>query len=204
MLGQIKLPWLPEIVPPQFSLSSVSASDRAILFDGELSDDPDERNIGRVVWRSSLEPAAGKDGAAIAVLHLDASVPQRRFVMSLSMRPEAGDSAMSHLLELRFLRPDRQPDDTIANVSGILTRVDGPGGGRAMLPGSVIKVAPGVFLFGLAGGQGIRERSLQQLKTMRWLDIPVSYSSGAKGVIAIEKSGKAEQVVNDVVTKWEG
>ena len=203
MVGQIKLPWLTDVVGPQFKLSSVPTSDRAILFDGELSDDPDERNIGKVIWRSSLEPG-GPDGVSVAVLHLDATVPQRRFVMSLSMRPEAGDSAMSHLLELRFLRPDRQPDDTIANISGILTRVTELGGGRAMLAGSVIKVAPGVFLFGLAGGQGIRERSLRQLKDMRWLDIPVSYSNGAKGVIAIEKAGKAEQVVNDVLAKWEG
>ena len=32
----------------------------------------------------------------------------------------------------------------------------------------------------------------------------MSYSNGAKGVIAIEKAGKAEQVVNDVLAKWEG
>jgi hypothetical protein len=199
MTGQLSSPWLTAMIGTELSPKSLVTSDRAVLFDGELSEDPEEQNIGRAVWRASLEPI-GREGASASVLHVDASVPQRRLVMSMSMRPEIG-GAMSHLFELRFLRPDRQPDDSIANISGLLTRTTD---GRSMLAGSVIKVSPGVFLFGLAGGQGTRERSLRQLKEMRWFDIPLNYSNGAKGILAIEKTGKAEQVVNDVISKWEG
>ena len=202
MTGHIQLPWLARIVGHQPLMSGSAASDRAILFDGELSEQPDEKNIGRAVWRSTLE-AAGPDGAQIAVLYLDASVPQRNLLLNLSMRPEAGGSAMSHLLEFRFLRPDRQPDDSISAIGGIMTRTEASGG-RLLLSGKVVKVAPGVFLFGLAGLQGVREMSMQQLKRMRWLDSPLNYTSGAKGILAIEKLGKGEQVVNDVLSKWEG
>jgi hypothetical protein len=201
IVGQIELPWL-AAVGDRLSAGGPSVSDRAILFDGGLSDQKENQILGTAVWRTTFEPL-GQGGGQVAVLLLEAEIPERKLALRLSMRPDPGGGAISHLMELRFLLPDRKPDDAIVRIAGVMTRTSEITS-RAMLSGSVVAVAPGVFLFGLAGDAAARALSMQQLKTMRWLDVPLTYRNGASGVLTIERGKTGGPVVSEVLSKWEG
>ncbi|MGH6770360.1 MAG: hypothetical protein ACRECO_15205 [Xanthobacteraceae bacterium] len=199
--GQIKLPWLARVVGDGATSGMAITSNRAILFDGDVTDVEKDQTVGVATWRTTVEP--GRDtGALVSVLHLDAQIPQRKLLLKFSMQPEVPGGAMSHLIHLRFVGPDGRPDEQIADIGGILTRTSSTQG-RNSLAGSLIKVAPGVFLFGLDGHPGARELSLRQLKEMNWLDIPLTYSNGTRGVLAIEKDGTGGQTISGVLSKWD-
>jgi hypothetical protein len=198
--GQIKLPWLAQVVGDH-ALGIAAGSNRAILFDGDVTDAQESQMVGVATWRTTMEPARDT-GAPVSVLHLDAQVPQRKLLLKFSMQPEVPGGAMSHLIHLRFIGPDGRPDEHIAEVGGLLTRTS-RNVGRNSLAGSMVKVAPGVFLFGLDGHPGARESSLRQLMEMNWLDIPLTYSNGTRGILAIEKDGIGGQTISGVLSKWD-
>jgi hypothetical protein len=200
MTGQIKLPWLARVVGGDATSGMAAASNRAILFDGDVTEATENQSVGVATWRTTVEP--GRDtGAPVSVLHLDAQVPERKLFLKFSMQPEVPGGAMSHLIHLRFVGPDGRPDEHIAEVGGILTRTSTTVG-RNSLAGSMVKVAPGVFLFGLDGHPGARELSLRQLVEMTWLDIPLTYSNGTRAVLAIEKDDKGAQTISSVLANW--
>jgi hypothetical protein len=200
--GEFELPWVSELVGDGtlMQLARDPNAQQAIVVDADVVDQADARAVGKAVWRVRSEPAEGQ-GAATSVLQLDLEIPQRRLAMTMSMRPEAAGSAMSHLVEIRFLREDRTPDADIANIGNLYMNSAEQTRGTA-LSGRVMRVAPGVFLFGLGGLDVERERNLSNLKDLPWIDIPLTYRNGARGLLAVEKGAAGERAINDVLAAW--
>jgi hypothetical protein len=199
--GTGQMPWLTRLVGQRAPPPVEAPSGRAILFDGELTNLNEKHAVGQAVWRSTLAPARD-GGVAGPILHLDARVPERKLALQLSMQQEVPGGAMSHLIHLRFVLPNGQPDDSIEDVLNILTRTDAATG-RTSLPGSMITVAPGIFLFGLDGQANARQMGMRQLKGMRWMDLPLRYRNGARGILTIEVGAEGQKVINAAVAKWE-
>jgi hypothetical protein len=199
--GQLRLPWLTHIVGYRASPSLTTASARALLFDGESIHPNEKYALGKAVWRSTLGAARDGQGPA-AILYLDAEIPERKLALRLTMQPEVPGGAISHLIHLRFVLPDGQPDTAIDSLVSILTRTD-DATGRTNLPGSIVTVAPGVFLFGLDGQPNARQAGMRQLRQMRWMDVPLRYRNGARGVLAIEIDAEGKKIINGVIAMWE-
>ena len=176
------------------------AGSQAVIFDSNPPNPDGSKGVGSAVWRVRSEPATPQR-AASTVLQFDLKIPDRQLSLAMSMRPEAAGSAMSHLIEMRFLRADGQPDPDIDNIASIvMTTVEQKR--PRVLVGRVVKVAPGVFLFGLSGQASDRELNLRYLAEETWFDIPLTYRNGASGVLAIEKGADGEQAVNEAVGEW--
>jgi hypothetical protein len=200
--GDLDLPWLTELVGDGtlLQLGREPDAQQAIVIDGDVSNPDAIRAAGKAVWRLRTESAEAPGAATTTVLQLDLEIPQRRLAMTMSMRREAAGSAMSHLIELRFLREDRAPDGDIANIGGLfMTTAEWTR--RAPLSGRVVRVAPGVFLFGLAGLETDREQNLRSLQELAWMVIPLAYRNGARGFLAVEKGAAGERVINEVLAK---
>ena len=174
---------------------------QAMVIDSDPSDQDDSRALGKAVWRVRSEQTDAQV-AATSVLQLDIEIPARHLIMSMSMRPEAAGGAMSHLVEIRFLREDRTPDADIANIGSLYMATAEQTRGTA-LTGRVMRVAPGVFLFGLGGLDSERERNMSNLKDQPWIDIPLTYRNGARGLLAVEKGDAGNRVINEVLAAWE-
>jgi hypothetical protein len=160
--------------------------------------------------RSATNPnAAGLDGTANwrilsegtgsipeAVLLVDVQIPERGLSLAMSMRRESSeDAAMSHLVELRFLRPDQSPFAEIARV-GSFVMTTAERSRRAVVLGHSTTVAPGVFLFGLSAAEGEREANLRFLRELTWMEIPLVYQNGSQALLAIEKGAAGERAIN--------
>ncbi len=150
--------------------------------------------------RTRSEPASGQ-GEQGTVLQFDLKIPDRHIIMAMSMRREAPGSAMSHTVELRFLREDQEPDGDIDNIAPIvMTTAEQKE--PSVLVGQVVKVTPGLFLFGLSGQAKDREQNERFLKELTWFDIPLVYRNGFTGVLAVEKGAPGDRAVRDAFAQW--
>jgi hypothetical protein len=201
--GQFVLPWLNDLMGDGTVLHLARNADaqQAMVIDSSIITPDESRGIGKGVWRTHTE-AAGRDGAEpITVLDIDVEVPERHLAMTMSVRHQPPGSAMSHLFEIRFLRPDLQPDVDIANLMSLyMTAADGSR--RAPLFGRVERVAPGLFFYGLAGPENERVQNLRNFKELPWLAVPLTYRNGVAGIVLIEKGAFGEKLVNDVLAEW--
>ena len=71
-----------------------------------------------------------------------------------------------------------------------------------LLTGRVMRVAPGVFLFGLVGSDSDREQNLRYLKELAWFDIPLIYRNGFGWRPAVEKGAAGERAINEALATW--
>ena len=185
-----------------FSLGSgqaVPPSQRAILYEGGQGGGTGRPVEGKAVWRTRTETNGGKPDTIVT---LDAEIPDQHIAltMTLSHIGDAGAS-MSHLLEMRFAKPEELPFGGISRISNIAMKGAETGSGESLV-GTSINIAPGHFMFGLLGVEDVVRQNVQRLRTQNWLDITLLFASGAAYTLTIEKGASGERAVNEALAKW--
>jgi hypothetical protein len=156
---------------------------------------------GSARWRTRIEDAAS--GSRATVITLDLLIPERGLAMMMAIRRDAGeDVAMTHLLEFKFSDRRGAPIDGIAGLGNILMKeVDGSRG--SALAGLSIKVAPGVFLFGLSAERDDARHNAEALRALSRLDILVKFVDGSAATISLDKGASGERVFEAALADWE-
>ena len=185
-----------------FSLGSgqaVPPSQRAILYEGGQGGGTGRPVEGKAVWRTRTETNGGKPDTIVT---LDAEIPDQHIAltMTLSHIGDAGAS-MSHLLEMRFAKPEELPFGGISRISNIAMKGAETGSGESLV-GTSINIAPGHFMFGLLGVEDVVRQNVQRLRTQNWLDITLIFANGAAYTLTIEKGASGERAVNEALAKW--
>jgi hypothetical protein len=181
--------------------SAVPAAQRVVLYDEDLSDPNGRRYVGTVIWRTETfrDNNAKRDDIAIRG---DIEIPDRKLKMTLSFRRNTDVSLpASHTAELTFSYPPDFAGGGIANVPGILMKVNEQARGTP-LAGLAVKVTDGFFLIGLSNVDADRNRNLQLLKERTWLDVPIVYNNQRRGIIAIEKGDPGGRAYAQAFTAW--
>jgi hypothetical protein len=156
---------------------------------------------GTALWRTRTEHAA--DGSHPTVITLDLLIPERGLAMMMTIRRDASeDAAMTHLLEFKFSDARGIPLDGIAGVGNIVMKqVDGSGG--SSLAGLSIRVAPGVFLFGLSADKDDARHNAEALRALSRLDVPVTFADGSAAIISLDKGETGERAFRAALADWE-
>jgi hypothetical protein len=176
-----------------------STAQRAALYEEDPADPVGKRYIGNAMWRTRLEATGPTEETVIA---LEVAVPEREFLLTISMRRNAGQgSVISHLVEFRFMRTKKGPLDEILQVLGILMKREERSGGTE-LAGRVVNVTSGVFLLGLSGADDDKQRNLRLLRERDWLDIPILYRDGSRHILAVEKGAEGARTIDDALSAW--
>jgi hypothetical protein len=165
--------------------------ERASLYERSATNAAAAPLQGTAKWQIVSE---GSGANQQPVLHVDAKIPERDLSLAMSIRRESSE-AMSHLVELRFLRPDQSPCTQITRVSGLAMGTIERSRSEAVM-GQTTTVTPGVFLFGLAPGKTEREENLRVMREFPWIEIPISYQNGTQATLAIEKGAAGERAMN--------
>jgi hypothetical protein len=155
---------------------------------------------GRARWRTRIEDAAS--GSHSTVITLDLLIPERGLAMAMAIRRDGEGIAMTHLLELKFADRAGAPLDGISGIGNIvMKRADGSRG--SALAGLSIKVAPGVFLFGLSTDKDDVRHNAEALRTLPRLDIAVTFADGSATTISLNKGESGERVFDAALADWE-
>jgi hypothetical protein len=163
---------------------------------------PSKELSGSAHWRTRIE-GGSKSGSRATVVTLDLLIPERGLAMAMAIRRDASDdSAMTHLLEFKFSDRKGAPFNGIAGVGNIVMKqADGSRG--SALAGLSIKVAPGVFLFGLSADKDDARHNAEALRALSRLDIPVTFGDGATATIVLNKGYSGERAFGAALADWE-
>jgi hypothetical protein len=136
------------------------------------------------------------------VVTLDVEIPQPHMVLTMTLSREGNAGAgMSHLLELRFAKPEELPFGGITRISNIVMKGAETEAGESLV-GTSINIAPGQFMFGLLGVEDVVKQNVQRLRTQSWLDLIVVFANGATYTLSIEKGAAGERALNEALAKW--
>jgi hypothetical protein len=181
--------------------TAVSQAQRAILSEGGRAGRTGTPVEGKAVWRTRTEPngAAGKTDTVVTV---DAEIPQQHIALNLTLsRVTDAGAGMSHLLELRFAKPEELPFGGITRITNIAMKGTETDGGESLV-GTSINIAPGQFMFGLLGVEDVVRANVQRLRAQSWLDLTLVFGSGATYTLSIEKGAGGQRAFNDAFAKW--
>jgi hypothetical protein len=166
---------------------------------------PSRELNGSARWRTRIEDAASgsQSGSHATVITLDLLIPERGLAMAMAIRRDASDdAAMTHLIEFKFSNRKGAPFDGIAGVGNIVMKqADGNRG--SALAGLSIKVAPGVFLFGLSADKDDARHNAEALRALSRLDIPVNFADGSAATISLNKGESGERAFGTALAGWE-
>ena len=191
VIGAIDLTWL-----ARWPGQAAAPSERAILYQGGQSDRNGKPVEGKAIWRTRTEPN-GSAGKPDTVVTLDAEIPEQHIAltMTLSRVGDAG-SGMSHLLELRFARPEELPFGGISRISSIGMRGAETDASESLF-GTSINIAPGQFMFGLLGVEEVVRQNVQRLRTQNWLDFSIIFVNGPAATLTVEKGVSGQRAIKD-------
>ena len=205
--GSYTLPKSTERIGSALPASPVSNEDalsaqKAVLYEEDQANAAGKRFSGTAVWRTErISPGAGQE-PEIAI-RADIEIPEQKIGVGLSFRSN-DDAALSasHTVEIRVMLPLNFAHGGISNIPGLLMKQaeSTPG---VPLAGLAVKVATNLFLINLSSAEADMQRNVQSLKERSWLDIPVVYTDGRRGLIAIEKGPAGARVFSEAFAAWE-
>ena len=206
--GQIEQPFLGQLlsrIAPAVWLAAGEGTtepvEEATYYEATSGTVPLKGLNGSARWRTRIEGAAS--GSHSTVITLDLLIPERGLAMMMAIRRDAGENAaMTHLLEFKFSDRRGAPIDSIAGLGNILMKeVDGSRG--SALAGLSIKVAAGVFLFGLSAERDDVRHNAEALRALSRLDILVKFADGSAAIISLNKGASGERVFEAALADWE-
>jgi hypothetical protein len=181
---------------------TLPVAQRAVLYI-ETPDNPQQpRTVGgRVAWRLDSE-TAGPGRPVETVVRANVELPEIGLALVFTIRrnTEAALPA-SHIIGLRF---SRTSDDGNGAVKEAGVPQFKPDEGERGAPLSAITSALGdnLFVSALSNVPIEVERNVELMTRRNWIDIPVRFASGKRGIIAFEKGFSGDQTITDAFNRW--
>jgi hypothetical protein len=182
--------------------SEIAVAQRAILYT-EVPESPQQPQAvnGRVFWRLDSE-SAGQGRPVETIVRATVEVPDAGLSLDFTIRRNA-DSAFpaSHIIGMRFTRTGAQASDAVREVGVPQFKTEESERGA---PISAISSALGenLFVAALSNVPVEIERNLDLMQTRAWIDIPVRFASGRRGIITFEKGVSGNRTLADAFSRW--
>ncbi|GGB32961.1 hypothetical protein GCM10011316_01310 [Roseibium aquae] len=177
------------------------SAQRSILYEeGAEASGAGTASQGAVVWR--LEDETALDGQKQVVLVADVEIPERNVRVNLRIKPNDDNSLpASHLVEIKYELPKEFASGTVVNVPGLVMKPTEEARGDALL-GASVKVSEGYFWIALSSLSSEQERNLGLLRERGWIDIPMLYTNGKRGILTLEKGATGSDAVERAIAAW--
>ena len=190
-------------VTPESDTGTVTAgTQRSILYEeGDEANGAGTASQGEVTW--ALNEETDLEGKKHNVLSADIQIPERNVSVSLKIKPNDDPSLpASHLVEIKFDLPDDFAAGEIVSVPGLVMKPTEEARGDGLI-GASVKVSPGYFWIALSSLSSERERNMGLLRERGWIDIPMLFENGKRGILTLEKGGAGTAAVDEAVTSWQ-
>lgn len=191
----------PTTAPPA-QQSEIAVAQRAILYT-EVPENPQQPRAvnGRVFWRLDSE-SAGQGRPVETIVRATIEIPEVGLGLDFTLRRNT-DTAFpaSHIIGLRFTQTGEAAADPVREVGVPQLKTDENERGA---PLSAINSALGdnLFVAALSNVPVEVERNLELMQTRSWIDVPVRFASGRRGIITFEKGLSGAQTLADAFGRW--
>lgn len=184
--------------------NDITVAQRAILYI-EVPDAPQQpRTVqGRVLWRLDSD-SAGPGRPVETIVRATIEIADAGLSLDFTIRRNT-DTAFpaSHIIGMRFTTTGEAASDAIREVGVPQFKLEE---GERGAPLSAIASALGenLFVAALSNVPVEAERNLDLLRNRNWLDVPVRFASGRRGIITFEKGSAGSQTIGDALNRWQG
>lgn len=194
-----RLPTQTQQPPANQQTQQTAGSNRAFLFEENPGSQQFTTIAGTVSWRTeTVNPGPGKSPEL--GIRVDIDIPERKMqvVVTIRRNPDASLPA-THYVEVQFVG-----NDNFGGVAQVpVVRMKNHEAAQGIpLAGISIRVMQGFFLIGLSAAETDRERNLQVMRTLNWLDIPFIYNNGRRAVVTFEKGPAGEKAMAEAFAAW--
>lgn len=200
--GNVNAPRPGAGTPTATQSGEVAVAQRAILYTEDPANPQQPRAIpGRVFWRLDSE-SAGQGRPVETIVRATIEVAEAGLNLDFTIRRNT-DTAFpaSHIIGLRFTSAGDAAQNAVREV-GVpqFKLVEGERGA----PLSAINSALGdnLFVAALSNVPVEVERNLDLILNRLWIDVPIRFASGRRGIITFEKGVSGSQTLADAFGRW--
>jgi hypothetical protein len=188
--------------PTQTLNGEVAVAQRAILYTEDPANPQQPRAIqGRVFWRLDSE-SAGQGRPVETIVRATIEIAEAGLALDFTVRRNT-DTAFpaSHIIGLRFTPAGDPAQNAVREVGVPQFKIEE---GERGAPLSAINSALGdnLFVAALSNVPVEVERNLELILNRLWIDVPVRFASGRRGIITFEKGVSGSQTLADAFGRW--
>lgn len=180
----------------------VAVAQRAVLY-VEVPENPQQPRAvaGRAFWRLDSD-TVGQGQPVETIVRATVEVPDAGITLDFTIRRNMDNAfPASHIIGMRFKTTGEASSDAIREVGVPQFKTDENERGA---PLSAIASALGenLFVSALSNVKIEAERNVDLMRTRPWIDIPVRFASGRRGIITFEKGIAGAQTITDALNRW--
>lgn len=193
-------PAQPGAPPPR---TDIAVAQRAILYIEPPDPNQAPRPIaGRTAWRVEAQNP-GQGQPLETVLRADVEVPEAGLSLVFTIRKNQ-DSAFpaSHIIGMRFVRGADDGNGAVREAGVPQFKMEENERG-APLAAITSPLGDNLFVSAMSRVPVELERNLDLIRTRNWIDVPVRFASGRRGIIAFEKGISGDQRITEAFRAWQ-
>lgn len=181
--------------------ATVPVGQKAFFYEERTGEEASTAETGAVVW-SEVQQSPGDDMPPEPAIRAEVTIPQNGMKLRLTIQRNADKSLpASHLVELVFSVPDGFRGGSIDNVQRVAFKETEQVAGNPLVA-IPAKIADNFFIVALNDAATAVQTNLGLMQREEWIDIPMTYRSGRRALITLEKGVPGDKVFEDVLKAW--
>ena len=175
---------------------------RAVLYIENPEDPQKPQTVGgRVAWRLDSE-SVGQGRPVDTVVRASVEIPESGIMLTFTIRRNT-DAAFpaSHILGMRFARSSDDGNGVVKEAGVPQFKAD-EGERGAPLSAITSSLGDNLFVSALSNVPVEIDRNVDLMTRRNWIDIPVRFASGKRGIVAFEKGFSGDQTITDAFNRW--
>ena len=162
----------------------------------------DQADTGAIPFSGTVDWKRGVDELGQPTLEARADIPARNMSVDMLIRKNADVSLpASHLIEINFTVSDSFIGGGISRIAGILMKNEELVQGVPLV-GASARVVGNSFLFALSASSQDVTANNALLKSRKWMDLAMIYSTGKQALLTLEKDDAAVALFDEVLAAW--
>jgi len=177
---------------------TVAVGQQALLYEERGGAGSDSVERGNVVW-STIEESPEDGQPAQPAVRATVTMPTSKVELKMTIRKNTDQSIpASHLIEMVFTVPEGFPGGAVDNVQRVTFKDTEQAAGNPLIA-VPSKIGDNFFIVWLNDARTAQDTNLSLMRRLQWIDIPISYRNGRRGLISLEKGVPGEKAFNDVL-----
>ena len=157
---------------------------------------------GAAVW-SVVQDSPSADQPKEPAIRAEVTVPDNGIKLTMTIkRNRDATLPASHIIEMVFTVPEGFTGGSIDGVQRV-TFKDSEQAPGSPLVGVPANFGDGFFLIALTDEKSAVEANLALMGRQSWIDIPLTYKSGRRALISIEKGIPGDKAFQEVMKSWQ-
>ncbi len=156
---------------------------------------------GNVVW-SVRNQSPGGDAKPEPVIQAQINVPDRALTALLTIKRNADLSLpASHVIEFVFSLPENFEGGSIDSVQRVAMKLNEQDRGDALIAVPA-KITEDFHMIALNDFPEALTQNIALLRERNWIDIPITYHSGQRSLLTLEKGAAEMKIFSQVLDIW--